>query len=136
MAEHLFFVSLKYTKTGDVILNLIKKWEEIIDLCVDMLIKVVKKKRKMKIIPSAPRAKEILVRNSFRNPLIKKVMDMHFLFRKMPNLEKIRDHEFRKNVTVKVIDAGKEININMDKLKEWKINIDIFLKFVQKTVEK
>ena len=33
-ADHLLYVSLKYTKTCDVILNLIRRWTIMIDDCV------------------------------------------------------------------------------------------------------
>ena len=42
------------------------------------------------------------------------------------NLEKIKENEFRKNVTLKVKDKEEWIDINMDKLKEYSIIMDNF----------
>lgn len=118
-AQHLFYVSLKYTKTGDVILNLLERWEKITDLCMEILLKKAKKAKKIKIIPIAPKARELAVRSLYKDETIIKVMTLYSFFRKFPNYEKLREHEFRKHVAVRVIGDGKEIVINMDQLKEW-----------------
>lgn len=117
MAEHLFYVSLKYTKSSDVILNLIQKWERIMELCIELLLKKAKKKKQISAIPVAPKAKELLVRQLYKE--LEKALDLYLFFRKIPNLEKIREHEFRKNVAIRIIDQGKEVEINMEKLKKW-----------------
>jgi len=118
-AQHLFYVSLKYTKTGDVILNLLERWEKITDLCMELLLKKAKKEKKIKVIPVAPKARELAVRSIYKDETIIQVMTLYSFFRKFPNFEKIREHEFRKNVAVRVIGDGKEVVINMDQLKEW-----------------
>ncbi|UCD20655.1 MAG: hypothetical protein JSW08_02680 [archaeon] len=132
MADHLFYVSLKYTKSGDVILNLIKRWEMVVHHCIFLLLKKSKKKKSITIVPSAPKAKELLVRRYYRDPIVKKVLDYYALFRRMPNLEKIKEHEFRKNVAVRVIDAGKEIEINMEKLKKFYELFNDFVRYCEK----
>lgn len=120
-AQHLFYVSLKYTKTGDVILNLIERWEKIIDLCMEILLKKAKKAKKIKEIPVAPKARELAVRGIYdkKDEVMTKIMNLYSFFRKMKTLEKVREHEFRKNVAVRVIEEGRETVINMDKLKEY-----------------
>jgi len=131
MAEHLFYVSLKYTKTGDVILNLINVWEKMIDLCMEILLKKAKKKKSVREIPIAPKARELAVRDSYKDELVTEVMDIYAFFRKLPNLEKINENEFRKNITVRVINVGHEVDINMDKLKEWNETLNNFVNFVR-----
>ncbi|MEM4640930.1 MAG: hypothetical protein QXW65_00170 [Candidatus Pacearchaeota archaeon] len=130
MAEHLFYVSLKYTKSSDVILNLIQKWEKIMELCIELLLKKAKKKKQISVIPSAPKAKELLVRQIYKE--LEEPLNLYALFRKMPNLEKIREHEFRKNVAIRVLDQGKEIEINMEKLKKWYELFNETIKFCEK----
>ncbi|MEM2017908.1 MAG: hypothetical protein QW585_01700 [Candidatus Pacearchaeota archaeon] len=130
MAEHLFYVSLKYTKSSDVILNLVQKWEKIMELCIELLLKKAKKKKQISVIPSAPKAKELLVRQIYKE--LEEPLNLYALFRKMPNLEKIREHEFRKNVAIRVIDQGKEIEINMEKLKKWYELFNETIKFCEK----
>lgn len=132
IAEHLFYVSLKYTKTTDVILNLVNRWSMMIDLSIDHILKRAKKDKKIKEIPSAPKAKELAVRQVTKDPKILEVMDMYSFFRKLPDLDKIREFEFRKNVALRVISYNKEIKIDMDKLKEWNEKVNTFLEVVRK----
>ncbi|MEI6850094.1 MAG: hypothetical protein WCK29_03570, partial [archaeon] len=66
-ADHLLYVSLKYTKTCDVIINLLLRWKIMIELGMDRLVEKSKKAKKWKPIPAAPRAKFILSPWSCRN---------------------------------------------------------------------
>ena len=132
IAEHLFYVSLKYTKTTDVILNLINRWVMMIDLSIEHILKSAKKARKIKEIPEAPKARELLVRKIYKDSLVLEIMDMYSFFRKLPDLDKIREYEFRKNVALRVVSGNKETKIDMDKLKEWNGKISDFLGFIKK----
>ena len=132
-ADHLLYVSLKYTKTCDVILNLIKRWGFMIGACVDGLLAQAKKNKKLKIIPAAPRQKIELVKKTFKNsPEIIKVMSLYDFFKRVDNLPKKREFEFRKNVRLVVTDEGKEIIIDLEKLKEYSKEIDIFIESIKK----
>ena len=131
MAEHLFYVSLKYTKTGDVILNLIKRWVVMLDKCMDLLLRRAKKNKKIKEIPIAPKAKELAIRQAYKDELVIEVMDLYSFFRKIPMLEKINEHEFRKNIALRILSPGYEMQINMDKLKEWNAVLDNFITYVR-----
>ena len=52
---------------------------------------------------------------------------MYEMFRKIEELRKERIGEFRKNVTLRVIYKGKEINVNLEKLKEYAANLEKFI---------
>ena len=132
IAEHLFYVSLKYTKTTDVILNLINRWVMMIDISIDLILKNAKKNKKIKEIPTAPNAKELAVRQVTKDKTILEVIDMYSFFRKLPDLEKIREYEFRKNVALRVMNYNKEIKIDMEKLKEWNEKVNEFIDIVRK----
>ncbi len=54
-ADHLLYVSLKYTKTCDVILNLIARWKSMIELSFDALLEKAKKKKKIPAMPKSPK---------------------------------------------------------------------------------
>jgi len=130
MAEHLFYVSLKYTRAADVIMNLTQRWEKMIDLCIELLLRKAKKNKKIKEVPIAPKIRESTVRKFYKDELVAQVMDLYALFRRIPILEHFKEQEFRKNVTLRVID-GKEISINMDKLKEWNAVLENFIKYIR-----
>ncbi len=51
-------------------------------------------------------------------------------------LEKFSEHEFRKNVALRVINSGQEVHINMDKLKEWNALFNDFIIYVRHMAKK
>ena len=131
-ADHLLYVSLKYTKTCDVIINLLVRWRNMIEIGTDMLVEKLKKQKKWKPVPNAPRAKLIQLKKIYANE--KNVMDTLLLlelFRDIEQLEKIRENEFRKGVNLKVIYKGKIINIDLDKLKEYSDTLERFISYLK-----
>ena len=63
-ADHLLYVSLKYTKTCDVIINLLLRWKIMIELAMEVLVERAKKKKKWVPVPDAPRAKLVQLKKS------------------------------------------------------------------------
>ena len=130
-AEHLLYVSLKYTKTCDVILNLIHRWKKLVEIAIDILLEKAKKRKQIKVIPENPRSKMDAISALFKKEeIVVKTMTLYLLFRRIPNLEVMRECEFRKHVTLRVLDK-EEIEINLDKLKEWQDVLENFIKFVR-----
>jgi len=127
-ADHLLYVSLKYTKTCDVIINLLLRWRIMIDMAMDLLVERAKKQKKWKPIPDAPRAKLIQLKKIYANDeIITKTLILYELFRDIDSLEKVRENEFRKGVTLKVVYNGKMIAINIDTLKEYSALLERFI---------
>jgi hypothetical protein len=132
VAEHLFYVSLKYTKTCDVILNLILRWQAMIEECINALLEKVKKKKLIKDIPQAPRAKvNLLIEILKKEKIVIETLELYLFLKKIPKLQCEREAEFRKNVNLKVIENEKIVNIDMEKLKVWQELLERFLSFVQ-----
>lgn len=130
-ADHLLYVSLKYTKTCDVILNLILRWRKMIETALDEILKHAKKKKKISSIPGNPTTKIEQIRKLFKKDKnFLEVIDLYEMFRKIEDLRKERIGEFRKNVTLKVFYRGEEININLEQLK---IYADMLEKFISAT---
>jgi hypothetical protein len=130
-ADHLLYVSLKYTKTCDVIINLLKRWTVMISDAVDGLLEQLKKKKKIKSIPAAPRQKIELAKKEFKKvPEVMKTLELYEFFRRIENLRTVRESEFRKDVRLKVYN-GEETIINLDKLKEYSANLESFISYVK-----
>jgi len=55
-----------------------------------------------------------------------------YSFLKLPDLDKIREYEFRKNVALRVVSGNKETKIDMEKLKEWNGKVSDFLSYIKK----
>jgi|TARA_B100000315_G_C14552261_1_gene576435 hypothetical protein len=127
-ADHLLYVSLKYTKTCDVIINLILRWRGVIDRGIDNILDHAKKKKKISSIPPNPAGKIAEVRKLFKKDKeFQKTLDIYEMFRKIEELKIEKIGEFRKNVTLKVMYRGKEVNINLDQLKEYAERLEKFI---------
>jgi hypothetical protein len=132
-ADHLLYVSLKYTKTCDVIVNLLLRWKIMIEHGMDSLVSKAKKQKKWKPIPDAPRARLIQLKQIYVNePIVSEVLNAYEIFRDIDTLEKVRENEFRKGVNLRVTTVkGEIININMDKLKEYSAMLEKFISYLR-----
>jgi len=127
-ADHLLYVSLKYTKTCDVILNLILRWRRMIETSINEILKHAKKKKKISSISSNPIGKIEEVKKLFKNNKdFLQVIEMYEMFRKIEELKKERIGEFRKNVNLKIFYRGKEINVNLEQLKIYAEMLEKFI---------
>ena len=131
-ADHLLYVSLKYTKTCDVILNLIERWRSMIELSFDALLSKALKEKKISALPTNPKQKVEMIRMTFkRDAVIQEIIPIYIFFRRIPELNKTRIGDFRKNVNLKIIEPGRETDINMDKLKEYAEILERFISQVK-----
>lgn len=131
-ADHLLYVSMKYTKTTDVMLNLIARWRSMIDISLDNLLETAKKNKKIKSIPSIPKLKIDAVKLAYKkNPEVLNAIELYEFFKKVDKMRKERENEFRKNVTLRVFDNETPVDINMDKLKEWSEILERFISYLR-----
>jgi hypothetical protein len=132
-ADHLLYVSLKYTKTCDVIRNLILRWARMIEVCIEEILDHAKSKKKIPKIPKTPIEKVESVRKLFKkNKDFLKVINLYEMFRKIKNLRTEKVGEFRKNVNLKIFYKGKEIDVNLEQLKIYAEILDNFIDNVKK----
>jgi hypothetical protein len=130
-ADHLLYVSLKYTKTCDVIQNLIIRWRRMIEVSIEHILEYSKIKKKISTIPTSPLERLTAVRKIMKNDKnFLETLDLYEMFRKIEDLRKERIGEFRKNVTLRVYYLGKEVNINLEQLK---IYAEMLEKFISST---
>ena len=130
-ADHLLYVSLKYTKTCDVVNNLLLRWRKMIETAIDQTLKHAKKRKKISTLPSNPVKKIEAMKILFKKDKnVLQVIEFYEMLRKLEDLRKERIGEFRKNVCLKIFYQGKEINVNLEQLK---IYADMLEKFISTT---
>ena len=127
-ADHLLYVSLKYTKTCDVIRNLLLRWARMIEISIDAILKKAKKKKNISSIPTNPIGKIESIKKLFKKDKnFLEVIEMYEMFRKILELRTERIGEFRKNVNLRVFYRGEEININLEQLKIYADKLEKFI---------
>ena len=136
-ADHLLYLSMKYTKTCDVMINLLKRWKIMMDYAFDGMLEQAKKNKIIKKIPDAPKLKIDLVRETFSDDEpVMAALNEYMLFKLIDVLKKTKEGEFRKGVCLRVIYKGEETAINLDKLKEYAEIQENFINFVKEYLSK
>ena len=133
-ADHLMYVSLKYTKTCDVILNLLARWKSLIEISFDAVLEKRVEAGKIPVMPATPIQRIEFMKKYFaKDDAIQKVIPVYIFFKRVPDMKKIRSGEFRKNVNLRiVVTPTKNVDINMEKLSEYYDIVEKFSEEVKK----
>lgn len=99
-----------------------------IEISIEKILKHAKKKKKISSIPSSPLEKITKVKELFKKDKeFLEVIEMYEMFRKIGELREERIGEFRKNVNLRIFYRGKEVNVNLEKLKEYASKLEKFI---------
>jgi len=132
-ADHLLYVSLKYTKTCDVILNLLARWKSLIELSFDSIIQNYVDCEKIPNMPISPKQRIEFIKKYFKKyENIQAIIPIYVFFKRAPDCSKSREGEFRKNVNLKVKLPNDVVNVNLLKLDEYSSFVDNFMKDIKK----
>jgi hypothetical protein len=127
-ADHLLYISLKYTKTCDVIMNLLLRWKRMIETSIEGILQHAKDKKKISSIPESPVGKLGEIKKLFKKDKnFLEVLEFYEMLRKLGELKTERIGEFRKNVALKIFYRGEEININLEQLKKYAEMLEKFI---------
>jgi len=130
-ADHLLYVSLKYTKTCDVIINLLLRWKEMINITIEKILKRAKKKKRISSLPKSPIEKIETIKKIFKKDKnFLDAIEFYEMLRKLDGLRIERIGEFRKNVNLRIFYQGKEINVDLEQLK---VYADMLERFISTT---
>ena len=115
-ADHLLYVTLKYTRTVDVIKNTIKRLINAFDYAILEALEWTIKKKKIKKISDLNKLRAEDLNKIY--PEIKTYIDFYNLLKRVDRAEYAKKEEYRKNVTMIVTDEM-ILEINIPKLKEY-----------------
>jgi hypothetical protein len=114
-ADHLYYVSLKYTKTVDVIKSIIERLINAFDFAIDALFLYLQKKKKVKEIPTSPLTKCVEIKKLFPDDQqFLDDIDFYVLLRRIIKADYTSAREFRKNVTMSVNLEDNILDINLE----------------------
>ncbi len=125
-ADHLLYVTLKYTRNVDVIKNIIKRLINAHDFAVLEALKYLK----VKHMPSVPRVRIKLFVEKM--PQFAKEAKFYLLLKELDTVPFRRREEYRKNVTL-VTDI---MNINIEKVSSFFERTVQFIKTIEEMVNK
>ncbi|MFW5865891.1 MAG: hypothetical protein ACOCU6_02235 [Nanoarchaeota archaeon] len=118
-AEHLIYVSLKYTRTTDVLLNVIARMINAYEYMIDALLMYAQEKFDVEEIPKSPLEKGSLVKKTYSDQEIHDNIDLFFLLRKLHRAPYEKEQEYRRHVAmISTIDGREEI-VNIDVITQY-----------------
>ncbi|MBI2655464.1 hypothetical protein HYX06_03510 [Candidatus Woesearchaeota archaeon] len=134
--DHLFWVSLKYTRTVDVIKHVIDRIISCLGYGFESLLKYAQDKKLVTNIPENAGLRCELLRKTFPdNAELIDYINFYTLLRKLSKAEYTKKEEFRRHVAmIATIDKGEIIEISIDVLKEYYEKTRNYLSFVKRTI--
>ena len=135
-ADHLIYVSLKYTRTVDVIKNILERLITCFDFTFDYLLENLKENKKIDEIPSARTKKVDVVKMYFsNNKEIQDYIEFYLLLRRINKADFTRRQEFRRHVTMSaILEDDRIVELNIDVIHDYylktKAFVDLAISFV------
>jgi hypothetical protein len=119
--DHQIYVSLKYTRTVDVLVNCLGRMIDAYACMIDALLNYAVEKKMIKedFIPSSPLEKVDVARTLFNDEIMNKNMELYLLMRKIVKTSPKKEQEFRRHVTLRTAVDGKEIIVDIDIVTEY-----------------
>jgi len=113
--DHSIFVSLKYTRTVDILVNILTRMVDCYEFLFEALLKYAVERKMTSEIPATPKERCVLIKHLFKEQEVHDNVDLYFLLKAMLKVTYTRENEYRRHVTMKAIVAGREeiININI-----------------------
>ena len=134
--DHLVYVSLKYTRTVDVIKSIIDRLINAYDFCILGLLEMFKDKDIIENVPKSPGLRTKILRDLYKDEeAILEFLDFYHLLRDLSRADFKRRKEFRRHVTMTAMLQDSEMEINIDIITEYYKRSKIFLKLVEKILE-
>lgn len=133
-AEHSYYVSLKYTRTIDVIKNLLERIVTTTKLTVELLIHTLYVQKKIPEVPTTLIEQINVVREHYNDPIIQEALDTMLFLRRVNRAEYSGKEEFRRHVELKVVLDDEEHKFNIDNLLEYYNKLRELVLFVRKLV--
>ena len=134
--DHLYHVSLKYTRTVDVIRSVIERFISTFEYAIDSLLKCMKEENEIEEIPTNPVGKGILAKENCNNEEMCSYLDMYLKLRKIMRASYTKREEYRRHVTMVTELDGETIDMDIDKLKEHYEETRMFLAYIKGRIEK
>jgi len=113
--DHSIFVSLKYTRTVDILVNILIRMVDCYEFLIQALLKYAYEHKMIGDIPTTPKERAVLIKEIFKEQEMHDNIDLYLLLKAMLKSNYGRENEYRRHVAMRAIVAGREeiININI-----------------------
>ncbi len=131
-ADHSIAVSLKYTRTVDVIKSIVERLINTISFCLDELLEHAKAQKKISELPTLPRLKVEQIKKLYASDrTIIDFCDFYLLLRRIDKAKFSRAQEYRRHVTMTAfLDDGSSVEVTIDIISDYFERTKEFLNYV------
>jgi len=134
--DHLYWVSLKYTRTADMMRHLVERLISTFSFGIESLLKYAEDKNKIDKIPNNPAMDSKLLVKTFTDEDLAGYMELYLRLRKIIRADYTKREEFRRHVTMTcTIDNNEIVEVNIDILKEYYEKAKNFIDYAERVVE-
>ena len=134
--DHLYHVSLKYTRTVDVIRSVVERLISTFEYAIDSILNCAKEEGEIEEIPANPVGKCMIAKEKCDNEEIQGYLNMYLKLRKIIRADYTKREEFRRHVTMVTNLEGNIIDVDIDLLKEHYEETGRFLSYIKERVQK
>jgi len=136
-ADHLIYVSLKYTRTVDVIKSVVERLINAFSKIIDGLLETAKEEGKIDEIPISPNLRVKLLQTVYEgDSRFNEPLEFYALLRKIDKAEFTRSSEYRRHVTMTAMVDGKCTDVDIDKVNEYFETTKSFVSFIEEEIIK
>ncbi|MBI4147477.1 hypothetical protein HY494_02390 [Candidatus Woesearchaeota archaeon] len=134
--EHIIYVSLKYTRTVDVINNALNRMVSTYDFVVEAFLEKALEDKILDSMPKSPALKAKKLAELYpEDPLIQKNLHFYFSLRNILKSACQKRQEFRRHVTLIVAFEDSTVEVEIDTLVNCEKFIHYFLNYAQGAIE-
>jgi hypothetical protein len=134
-ADHQIFVSLKYTRTADVLRNILERFISCYDYIIEGLL--IRKEQTNEIfeIPVSPVVRVNEVKKLYHDQILTDAFERYILYRKLMNSKYKAINEYRRHVAMVSEIDDNSVEVNIDNISEYYQLMKEFVKYVEDTYD-
>ena len=132
-ADRLLYVSLKYTRTVDVLKSIVERLINAYDASVSAFLEYALENKRVEKVPLLPRQRIEVLKSLFPdNAELKNFCELYVILRKISNAKFDRSNEYRRHVTMTAHIEEEQIEITIDIIKDYFEKTKEFVLFAEK----
>ena len=134
-ADHMLYVSLKYTRTVDVIRNIIERLVSSMGFVIEGMITKKKRAGKIKEVPASPGLRAEAVRSLYSDEKIIDLIQFYLLLRKIMRAEFTRSQEYRKRVTMTSLVDDQYLKVDVETVLGYYNKTKEFMDYIEESLK-
>ena len=128
--DHLIYVSLKYTRTVDVLISVVKRMITFFDFLLEALLLKYKEEDKIEVIQKSPGLKCEQLREITDDAIVLEIIDFYLFLRKLVRMEYATINEYKRHVGLIAELDGNTYVVGIDEVTEYYKYIKNYLEYM------